>query len=392
MSSSSFAAELESQPLTLALESFAEQLLHKKAPAGGRATAISMAVQCKNNSPIYVNVGTHGFHDPTPIHKNSLFRIGSITKSFISVVILQLVQEKGLSLDDSTLIAKYFPEYPKWRHITLRQLLNMTSGIPANSTGLADDIFLQFSEQEYKNYMSPKKILGLEHELPLRFAPGTGFEYSNANTILLGQFIEKLTGQDIRHEVKQRIFKKLDLQHTYFPKDKIFMVPGIDQSAIVHGYSFYPQQGFKQYSFIPEGADSSRWTVSISNAAGAIVSTPADINTYIHALYNPGPLLNEAQIKDLTTLVSKISGSSLVLKKGVEELGYGMGIVGYYWPKIDHVIYLFNGSTEGYSFIYLYAPKNQLYLSYAVNVNPASQVAGFDNSIELFSKLYSLCK
>lgn len=374
------------------LKHFAAELLHKKAPAGGHATAISIAVQCKQNPPIYVAAGTNGLQDKTLVTQNSIFPIGSITKSFISVVILQLAQEKGFSLDDPTLIAKYFPEYPKWGSITLRQLLTMTSGIPSSSNDSLDDIFLKFSADEYKNYVSPIKLLELEYKFPLHFKPGEKFEYANINYTLLGQFIKKLTHHDPENEVEQRIFKKLDMNHSYFPKDKLYMVPRIDQSAIVNTYSFYPKKGFKQYPFIHEGEEVSRWSMSWVNVAGAIASTPGDINIYVHALYNPGSLLNSSQIKELTKTVSKLTGQPIVVKKGIKELGFGFSVIAYYWPKVNHVIYMYNGSTNGGTFNYMYDPASQLYLSYAINVNPAADVANFDNSIALFADLVDQCK
>ncbi|MCC2625794.1 MAG: D-alanyl-D-alanine carboxypeptidase [Burkholderiales bacterium] len=374
------------------LKRFATELLHKKAPAGGHATAVSIAVQCKQNLPMYVAVGTNGFQDKTPVSKNSIFPIGSITKSFISVVILQLAQEMGFSLDDTTLIAKYFPEYPKWGNITLRQLLNMKSGIPGNSNDLADDIFLKFSAEEYKNYVSPKKLLDLEYKLPMHFKPGEKFEYANTNYILLGQFIKKITNHDPEDEVTQRIFKKINMNHSYFPKDKLYMVPGIDKSAIVKTYSFYPPEGFKQYPFIHEGEEVSNWSMSEINMGGAIASTPEDINIYVHALYNPGPLLNSLQIKELTKTVSKLTGKPILMKKGIKELGFGFSVVAYYWPKVNHVIYMFNGSTNGGTFNYMYDPISQLYLSSAVNVNPSADILTFDNTLALFADLTDLCK
>lgn len=373
------------------LSNFSYRTLHKNAPAGGHATAISTTVQCNRTPPVSIFAGTNGHKDNTPVTQNSLFPIGSITKSFISVVILQLAQEKGFSLDDPTLIAKYFPEYPKWGKITLRQLLNMKSGIPADSNDLSDDIFAKFSGKEYKNYNSPTKLLDLEYQLPMHFKSGNKFEYSNINYILLGQFIKRVTHHDPEDEVEQRIFKKLGMNHSYFPKDKLYRIPGIDQSAIVKTYSFYPEKGFKQYSFIREGEEVSRWSMSTVGTAGAIVSTPTDINKYVHALYNPGMLLNSAQIKQLTMTVSKTTGKSIVIEKGVKEMGFGFSIVAIYWPKVGHVIYLYNGSTNGGSFGYMYDPSKQLYLSYGVNVNPGSNVVTFEDSLALFSELEDRC-
>jgi hypothetical protein len=114
---------------------------------GKELTAISMAEQCKTTSPIYVYNGTNGFHEKIHINQNSLFQTGSITKSFISVVVLQIAEENGLDSDSDSVISKYFPEYPKWGEVTLRQLMNMTSGIPGSGTIKGEDIFRRFTKK-----------------------------------------------------------------------------------------------------------------------------------------------------------------------------------------------------------------------------------------------------
>jgi D-alanyl-D-alanine carboxypeptidase len=99
------------------LQNFGRAILHDKGADSKKLTAISFATQCKNNAPIYAYEGTYSFKDRRTINQNSLFQVGSITKSFISVVILQLAQEHKFSLDNPDFMKKWFPEYPKWKQL-----------------------------------------------------------------------------------------------------------------------------------------------------------------------------------------------------------------------------------------------------------------------------------
>ncbi|MCX7123679.1 MAG: serine hydrolase, partial [Gammaproteobacteria bacterium] len=337
-----------------------------------------------DSPPVAVYGGVNGIGSKIAINQNSLFQIGSITKSFITVVILQLAQEKHFSLDDPTLIAKYFPEYPKWGGITLRQLLNMTSGIPGNGTSKPTDIYMKFTLKEYASYISPTEILNLTYAYPLDFKPGTSWEYSNTNYTLLGQFIQRVTGQSPEAEVNARIIQKLSLKHTYFPVNTLQEIPGIPPDEIVHGYAF-STKSYDPYAFMPFGQDVTDFSLSEYNSAGAMVSTPSDLNTYLHALYNPGPLLNQAQISQLTTLVSRVNGTPFNPNKNLgNPLGFGFGIVGYYWPEEHRMVYLYNGVTTGFTAYYVYDPKTQQYFNYAVN-----SLADKDDAV-VFKKVMAL--
>lgn len=365
-------ASLQQQLMT----DFAYQRLHKK---NAHFTAISMASQCKNNRPVYVFMGTNGFKDLSPINKSSLFPVASITKSFVSVVILQLLQEKNIALE--TPIKQYFPKYPKWGAVTIKQLLNMTSGIPGNNTGEANDVIKQLPTKAFYGYIKPGTLLDLSYQQPLNFKPGSRYEYSNTNYILLGLLIGKLSHQDPIKVISKRIFDKLQLKHTYFPRNNLSSLPGVNKRAIVNGYNF----GHRNLSFTKYGQDTTAYALSAANYDGAIVSTPSDINRYLHALYLPGLLLTKAQIMQLTTLISKANGQRFQPKKQPGQVGYGLGILGVYSLEAKQVIYFYQGQLPGYQFIYLYAPKNQMYLTFAVNTN-ASDINEKD-SMSLFSTL-----
>jgi len=353
-------------------------------------TALSMVAQCKNNPPIIVYSGFTSSNNEKSINKNSLFPIASITKSFISIVILQLAEEYHLNLNSKETLKKYFPEYPKWWGITVRQLLQMTSGIVGTATGSPDDIFKKMTAHEYENYISPTEILNRVYQLPLHFKPGTQWEYSNTNYILLGMLIEKITNHSAIDEIQKRIINPLGLHHTYFPSDKLQSVPGINQSEIVHGYISFPK-GHEPYSFMKFGQDTTHYSFSEPSFGGGIVSTPKDINVYLHALYQSKKLLTQSQLNEFLTLISKKDGKPFFSEKSPDDFGFGFGVFGYYSKLLDSIVYFYQGSLDGYQFYYFYNPKTQQYLIYGVNTR-SFDVVGKENSLPLNDALNEQCK
>ena len=378
------AAHMLSEPL----HEYAKKLLKEKDADGGYITAISLTAQCADDAPVSVAEGTIGIKDLTPIQENSIFQIGSVTKSFISIVILQIAEENNISIDDDTIMMKWFPEYPKWGNITLRELMNMTSGIPGNGNRLPDDIFKKFTAKEYLNMIDPVQILNLTYQLPLHFEPGTGFEYSNTNYTLLGRFIKKVTHNDPEKEVTDRIISKLSLRNTYFPIDLEEEIPNIDTGNLVHGYAFYSKNA-DSYPFMPYGADTLPYSLSYANTGGAMISTPQDINTYLHAVFAQDGAFNKYQ-KQLTTFVSRKTGAPISAPTIEDRQGFGLGILGYYWDAAHPIVYLFNGTMDGFKFAWLVDPKSQMYLTVAINSH--ADLVNLEDALRLFEKLESSCQ
>lgn len=233
----------------------------------------------------------------------------------------------------------------------------MTSGIPGNENNLSDDIFKKFTIEEYTSKIDPVKILDLTYPLPLHFKPGIQFEYSNTNYVLLGQFIKKVTHYDPEIEVTNRIINPLNLKNTYLPTNKEDEIPNIDKSTLVHGYAFFPKASHP-YPFIAYGADTLTYSLSYTNTAGAMISTPNDINVYLHAIFSKTGLFNSYQ-KQLTTFVSKKTGQPIALPTASDRQGFGFGIVGFYWDEKKPIIYLYNGVTDGFNFGWVVDPKSQ---------------------------------
>ena len=138
----------------------------------------------------------------------SVYRIGSITKQFTSSAVMQLVEQGKVKLDDS--IAAYLPNLPvAWRGVSVRQLLNHTSGIPSY-TGIGPTWVRRWGEE-----MNPDTLVALTGNLPMWFAPGTKWQYDNSGYVLLGMLIEKVTGRSWGTDLSERFLKPLGLNDTY---------------------------------------------------------------------------------------------------------------------------------------------------------------------------------
>lgn len=230
--------------------------------------------------------GLANLEDSLPMKPHFTFRIGSITKTFVAAVILQLAQENKLSLDDT--VEKWLPGVVQGNgydgnKVKIRQLLNHTSGIANYTDNDMRDIIIP--QNPYRYYTTKELIdRGLAKE-PVS-APGTSFHYSNTNTILAGLIIEKVTGETYAEQIKKRFIKPLKLTGTSVrgsnPK-----IPG------EHARSYNMDRLMKLY-------DLTEFNPSWGNAAGDMVSTGEDLITFMSALLG-GKLLNDEMMKQMLT-------------------------------------------------------------------------------------------
>jgi CubicO group peptidase (beta-lactamase class C family) len=192
--------------------------------------------------------------DSTYNDVNSVFQIGSVTKQFTATIILQLQEQKKLSVQDK--LSKYFPAFSWADSITIENLLTHTSGI-YNYTNNG-----KFMSTEATKPASQEKIFALFKDKPLDFKPGSNFSYSNSGYMLLGYIIEKVTGQSYEQVVRERIFKPLGMTHSGFDFAHL-----ADPNRAT-GYNVYTEK-IKMPSLIVDS--------SASFAAGAIYSTVNDL-------------------------------------------------------------------------------------------------------------------
>ena len=190
-------------------------------------------------------------------------RVGSNTKTFVAVVVMQMVQEGKVGLDEP--IETYLPGLIKGEgidasRITVRQLLQHTSGLPDFDETLVGttDVF-----QYRHHYVTPRDVLDSALSKPAQFEPGAQWKYTNTNYVVLGMLVERVSQRPVGEQIDQRIVKKLGLSHTYFP------APGEEKIRGTHPQGYHLSAGGKLED-ITEMDPAWGW------AAGAMVSTPSE--------------------------------------------------------------------------------------------------------------------
>ncbi|MEV0618752.1 serine hydrolase domain-containing protein [Nonomuraea sp. NPDC050404] len=261
--------------------------------------------------------GTAGVADTETGRKRrqqEYFRAGSTTKTFVAVVVLKLAAEGRLSLDDT--VDKWLPGVVKGNghdgsKITIRQLLNQTSGIfPYTSDeALATKQWSTAFLKGRFNSNRPEQLVKVAMANPPSFAPGKGWGYSNTNYTLAGMIIEKVTGNSYAEEITRRIIRPLGLRKTYLPGEGTKL----------------RRPHAQHYVKFPVGEDTTTpydltaMNPSWAGAAGSIVSTMSDLHTFYRAVLS-GRLLPHTQQKEMFTTIST---------KGVQWIdntAYGLGV------------------------------------------------------------------
>ncbi|MFJ4519701.1 serine hydrolase domain-containing protein [Streptomyces sp. NPDC088810] len=225
------------------------------------------------------------------------YRVASITKTFVATVLLQLEAEGRLSLDDS--VERWLPGVVRGhghdgRKVTLRQLLNHTSGIHdyLDDADFRRDYFTEdgFSEHRYDT-LTPQHLVGLALRHAPDFAPGTSWRYSNTNYVLAGMVIEKVTGRPYGTEITRRIITPLHLRATSVPGTRVTL----------------PRPGSRAYSTfkVPGGPayDVTELNPSLASSSGEMISDSADLSRFYGALLR-GELLPPQQLKEMKTTVA----------------------------------------------------------------------------------------
>lgn len=267
---------------------------------------------------------------PIDADANTTYRIGSITKTFTSVLINQLIEAGKLSLDDP--LSKFFPDVVQSDAITIDHLLKHRSGLK-NLT--ATPGYLAWSKQPQSREAMQERIEALEAD----FAPGEKTEYSNTNFLLLGYIIEQITGQPYAEVLQEKITGPLGLDRTYFEPES-----PIENNAA----SF---RRFRDWVKVP-GTDQ-----SVPHGAGTIESTPAELITFITALFD-GKLVSQECLERMTDT----------------STGMGQGIMAFPFNRkraLGH-----NGAIDGFRSSLAYFPKDDVAISICGNgvVYPFNQM------------------
>lgn len=258
----------------------------------------------------------------TPVDPATYFEIGSVTKQFTAAAIALLAADGKLHFDDT--VATYLPDAPHATEITIRELLNHTSGLPDYLGVQASVTPLLFSTTA-----TPADLYRIVAKLPLNFVPGTQFAYSNTNYVLLGAIIERITGTSYAAFLRERL-----LRNSTFSGVSYGVPPG---KPVADGY---------------DRADPVKpltiWSSNVSYAAGGLYATPSDLARWDDAFFN-GRVVPPPMVAALTTAPTLSYG-----KKTDYAAGWIDSRVDGH-PEIWH-----NGGLPGFSARNAYFPEQHL--------------------------------
>ncbi|MFC4063060.1 serine hydrolase domain-containing protein [Planomonospora corallina] len=275
-------------------------------------------------------------------------RIGSNTKTFVATVVLQLVAEGRIGLEDP--VADHLPGFGLDRRITVRMLLQHTSGI-FNFTGeyFEDGTFTpgipattagrEWVENRFTTYR-PEELVRLALSKPARFEPGTDWSYSNTNYVLARLLIEKVTGRPVAEEMHRLILGPLGLSGTVQPTTGT-------EIPEPHARAYYRYEDAGEHRTV----DVTRHDPSWISSGGDMISTTRDLHTFISALLG-GKLLPDALLAEMCTPESKA--------------GYGLGVFVQETPGGGTVI-THNGGAAGHAALMYGTPDGRRTLTAALN-------------------------
>lgn len=256
---------------------------------------------------------------------SNVFQIGSMTKQFTAVAILLLAKKGKLSVEEP--VAKYIPDYPNGKNITIRHLLNHTSGIK-------DFTKMKTISTIAQKEMKPAMMVDFFKNEPVDFKPGEKFEYNNSGYVLLGYIIELTSGLTYQEYIEENIFKKIGMSNSYYASDRSII------KNRAYGYHL-KKTGYVNKTVI---------NFSVPYSSGALMSTVDDMFKWQNALKNH-VLLGAS---DLASAFQKNK-----LNNG-DEVDYGFGwhlknINGM--PTREH-----GGSVFGFKSMAVYSPDKDIYV------------------------------
>ncbi|MGP3932515.1 serine hydrolase domain-containing protein [Nonomuraea sp. KM88] len=265
-----------------ALQKQLDTLVKKHKFPGALAT-----VQDREGRTRYYTAGVGDLRTKAEVPVDGQVRIASNTKTFTAVTVLQLVGEGKVKLDEP--IETYLPKLLRGksgdgRTITVRQLLQHTSGLPNYTRWMPNILDVR------NKYSSPRDLLKTAFAHKASFKPGKKWEYSNTGYIVLGLLIEKIDGKPVGDAITDRVIKRIGLRDTYWPAKRVKTI----REPHPKGYASRKPGG--------KLIDITHLDPSWGGAAGQLIATPSDLNRFWLALMD-GKLLRPAQLKAMKKTV-----------------------------------------------------------------------------------------
>ena len=268
-------------------------------------------------------------HPGVNMSPDMAFAIGSVTKNMVATLLLQLAEERKLSLDDP--ISKWLPSYPHVNPaITIRQMLNHTGGLFMfwENQALWDDLIRYRTK-----HFTPEEVLGYLKEPPFR--PGEGYQYSNTGYLLAAMIIARATGSTLAAEMRKRFWEPLDLRSARLPLEE----PYPENLAHVWGDNFEKDGSYRDITFLPRVSHD-----SITYGSAGVFMTAEDLARWTHVLF-PGKVIGEDSLRQMQSFGRgsyglglgrfgfQVGGGFTALGHGGANIGTGAYMV--YLPDYD---------------------------------------------------------
>lgn len=298
---------------------------------------IQVSIRDSLNEDWSIATGSVDLKQRRDIDNDHILRIGSVTKIYTATLILKLIEEGQLSLDQS--IAGFFPDQDNISEVSIRHLLNHSSGIV--DVFSIPTTFISASNFPGKKW-NPNRLAEVCMDKNLNFTPGTQHQYSNTNFILLGLIAEKATGQKVGQLFAEYLLEPLNLDQTY-------LVPYMDtppalQNGYVHHFALSLQEWYTNEP------DNTAWS-TIGFTAGAMASTAQELSAFTFHLFN-GDIISEESL----SLMTDFSGDNGLGLFKIDVNGR------YYWGH--------EGEISGFEAITVYDPETQVVISICCNTTP----------------------
>lgn len=362
------------------LQALLDDYVAQRSEAEGISGAALTADVGTRHETVAVFSGTDGLPDKKPLGPETLFQIGSNTKHFTAALILKL--EAMGKLDIHQTVGHWLPQYRAWRDISIQSLLNMTSDIPNYSETqeigalAAADIHHQFTPQGLVAAVNPDQ----GKKLP---SP-SGWFYSNTNDILAGLIVERASGMSYKVALGKFILEPSHLQDTFY-SDGAYL-PAVLQRVPRGLYEnedclLYQPKPCTQSTLAPLiGKDMRTQNLSWAGAAGAMISTPRDLDRWIRDLFSLR-VLPKKQLDEMTAIVSEKTGLPIRDVSADDPSGFGLNLARMYAPEPGGSLWFYQGTTLGFRAIFAYWPQHDLVITAITNSQPRTGEDRFGTTV-----------
>lgn len=313
------------------------------------------------------------------VEQDTLFAMGSTSKSFAAAVILLLEAKGLLSIEDT--VGKWLPQYPAWGDVGIRHLLDMTSGIPNYS----ETAFISHAWVE-----EPMRDLTAEELVAAVYPTGTddlpvttGYHYSNTNYILAGMIAAKAAGKPYADLVREMILEPHGLRSTFYSPGSY---PPEVIARLAHGYfentacaDYQPPDCAESWNKPLVGQDVRGHSTSWAQAAGGAISNARDVTRWMRAVFE-GRVVPPEQQAEWLSMVSTRTGEPISGVSEADPMGFALGVAQGLMPAGK--VWFYQGMTLGYRTLYVWFEEDDILLTVQTNSQPSDDVNQLHDAAE----------